>query len=69
MLVVDDDPRLSRIFAEVLHDAGFAVDTAADGQHALALLERLSFDTIITDLTLPGMDGMRLLRTVRERGL
>src|SRR5437899_9744513 len=69
VLVVDDDPKLSRIFAEVLHGAGFAVDTAADGRHALALLERLSFDTVITDLALPGMDGMEILRTVRERGL
>ena len=69
MLVVDDDPRLSRIFADVLGDAGFTVETAADGRHALALLERVQFDTVITDLALPGMDGMGLLRTVRERGL
>ena len=69
VLVVDDDPKLSRIFAAVLHDAGFAVDTSADGRHALALLERAQYDTIITDLTLPGIDGMGLLRTVRDRGL
>src|SRR5438105_10510978 len=69
VLVVDDDPKLNRIFAEVLRGAGFAVDTAADGRHALALLERVAFDTIITDLALPGMDGMEILRTVRERGL
>jgi len=69
VLVVDDDPTLSRIFADVLHEAGFAVDTAADGRHALALLERAPFDSIITDLALPGIDGMGLLRTVRERGL
>src|SRR6184192_851296 len=69
VLVVDDDPRLSRIFAELLHEAGFAVNTAADGRHALALLERMPFDTMITDLALPGIDGMGLLRTVRERGL
>src|SRR5437899_12554900 len=67
VLVVDDDPKLSRIFAEVLHGAGFAVDTAADGRHALALLERLSFDTVITDLALPGMAGMEILRTLRAR--
>jgi EAL domain-containing protein (putative c-di-GMP-specific phosphodiesterase class I) len=69
VLVVDDDPVLSRVFADVLHDAGFAVEIAADGQRALALLEKVPFDAVITDLTLPGMDGMVLLRTVRERGL
>ncbi|HYV67135.1 MAG TPA: EAL domain-containing protein, partial [Myxococcales bacterium] len=69
VLVVDDDPRLSRIFADVLREAGFAVDTVADGGHALALLERAPFDTIISDLALPGIGGMELLRTVRERGL
>ena len=69
VLVVDDDPRLSRIFADVLCEAGYAVDTAADGRHALALLDRAPFDAIVSDLALPGMGGMELLRTVRERGL
>lgn len=69
VLVVDDDPRLSRIFADVLRQAGFAVDTVADGRHALALLERATFDAMVSDLALPGIGGMELLRTVRERGL
>ena len=69
VLVVDDDPRLNRIFADVLREAGFAVDTVSDGGHALALLERAPFDAIISDLALPGVGGMDLLRTVRERGL
>ena len=69
VLVVDDDPALSRIFADVLRDAGFCVELAADGQLALALLRGSAFDAVITDLALPGIDGMGLLRVVRERGL
>jgi EAL domain-containing protein (putative c-di-GMP-specific phosphodiesterase class I) len=69
VLVVDDDPVLSRIFAGVLREAGFAVEVAADGQLALAMLETAGFDAVVSDLALPGVDGMAVLRTVRERGL
>ena len=67
--MVDDDPVLSRVFAEVLHDAGFAVETAANGKRALARLRIGSFDALVSDLALPGLDGMGLLRAVRESGL
>jgi EAL domain-containing protein (putative c-di-GMP-specific phosphodiesterase class I) len=69
VLVVDDDPALSRIFADVLGAAGFTVELAADGRLALSLLESGSFDALVCDLALPGIDGMALLRAVRQRGL
>ncbi|HYZ89875.1 MAG TPA: EAL domain-containing protein, partial [Myxococcales bacterium] len=69
VLVVDDDPALSRIFADVLGAVGFAVELAADGRVALSLLEKGSFDALVCDLALPGIDGMGLLRAVRQRGL
>src|SRR5205814_2728522 len=69
ILVLDDDPLLNRIFADVLHGAGFAVETVADGRVALAIAECAPFDAIVSDLGVPGMDGMTLLRTLRERGL
>jgi EAL domain-containing protein (putative c-di-GMP-specific phosphodiesterase class I) len=69
VLVVDDDPALSRIFADVLGAAGFTVELAGDGRVALSLLEKGSFDALVSDLALPGIDGMGLLRAVRQRGL
>jgi EAL domain-containing protein (putative c-di-GMP-specific phosphodiesterase class I) len=69
VLVVDDDPALSRIFADVLSTAGFTVELATDGRVALSMLENGPFDAIVSDLALPGIDGMALLRAVRQRGL
>ena len=69
VLVVDDDPALSRIFADVLGTAGFTVELAGNGRVALSLLEHGSFDALVSDLALPGIDGMELLRAVRQRGL
>ena len=70
VLVVDDDPALSRIFVDVLGAAGFTAELAGDGRVALSLLESGSFDAVVSDLALPGgMDGMELLRAVRQRGL
>jgi EAL domain-containing protein (putative c-di-GMP-specific phosphodiesterase class I) len=69
VLVVDDDPALSRIFADVLSAAGFTVELATDGRVALSMLENGPFDAIVSDLALPGIDGMALLRAVRQRGL
>jgi len=69
VLVVDDDPALSGIFADVLREAGFTVELAADGRLALSLLESGPFDALVSDLVLPGIDGMALLRALRQRGL
>ena len=69
VLVVDDDPVLSRVFAELLGDAGFWVQTVADGPTGLALLETVGCDAVVSDLSQPGIDGLALLRAVRERGL
>ena len=69
ILVLDDDPTLKRIFVDVLRGEGFAVESAPDGAVALALAECAPFDAIVCDLMMPRMDGMTLLRTLRERGL
>ena len=69
ILVLDDDPVLKRIFVDVLRGEGFAVESAPDGAVALALAECAPFDAVVCDLMMPRMDGMTLLRTLRERGL
>jgi len=52
--------------AEVLRDAGHTVTTAADGTTALAALEQQDFAIVVTDLRMPGADGLVILRRVRE---
>ncbi len=66
ILVADDEPGVRESLAEVLRDAGYAVQTAADGAAALAALERDDFAVVITDLRMPGADGLAVLRRARE---
>jgi EAL domain-containing protein (putative c-di-GMP-specific phosphodiesterase class I)/CheY-like chemotaxis protein len=67
ILVVDDEDALRRAFARTLEEAGFEVAQAATGKEALQLLESTRFDTIVSDITMPGMTGIELLRAVRQR--
>lgn len=67
VLVVDDEEPLRRLLQRALGNAGLNVQTAASGQQALAILrDGKRFDTILSDLMMPGMDGMQLLREIRQ---
>jgi len=68
VLVVEDDPHLAAGLAENLRAEGFAVETIHDGAKALAWFSGSSCELIILDVMLPGMDGLTLCRTLRERG-
>jgi CheY-like chemotaxis protein len=61
ILVVDDEPDIRRLNSELLIEAGYEVDTAADGVMASELLERNPYDLIITDNQMPRMSGVELL--------
>jgi PAS domain S-box-containing protein len=68
ILAVDDEERLARLLARMLGSQGHRVTTAASGEQALALLDRESFDLVITDLGLgAGINGWEVADTVRER--
>jgi len=67
ILLVDDDPNLLVILADQLHDDGFDVTTARDGEEALRRLEEGWPDLLIVDLMMPRMDGLALARRVKER--
>ena len=66
ILVVDDDENLLEIFTDVLSAEGYRVFVAQNGYEALKLTEEREFPVIITDLRLPGIDGLELLRKFKE---
>jgi EAL domain-containing protein (putative c-di-GMP-specific phosphodiesterase class I) len=68
VLVVDDDPDLLELYGRALAGCGLEVETAPDGRSAEALLGG-AFDAIVSDVHMPGLDGVQLLRAVRERDL
>jgi two-component system response regulator AtoC len=65
ILVVDDEPGIRGFLAEVLQDEGHTVTQAPDGVAALALLRKRGFHLMFTDLKMPNLDGMSLLRHAR----
>jgi DNA-binding NtrC family response regulator len=64
ILVVDDDPEILEVIADVLRDGGYAVDTAQDGKKAIKSVDAESYDLVVTDLKMPKVDGMKVLRHV-----
>lgn len=68
ILIVEDEPDLSAQLARALRDAGYAVDTAADGEEAQFLGETEPYDAVILDLGLPKVDGLTVLETWRSGG-
>jgi two-component system response regulator HydG len=67
ILVVDDEPAARTALVELLRDEGFTVRAAADGYKALGQLDDWTPDLVITDVKMPGMDGIELMQKVRER--
>jgi two-component system OmpR family response regulator len=68
VLVVEDDPDLSRQLKQALGDAGYAVDHAGDGEEAHYLGENEPYDAIVLDLGLPKIDGVSVLERWRREG-
>src|SRR5688572_19194660 len=68
ILVVDDNARARQSMADVLKAAGHDVESSASALEALRLLDRQSFDVILTDLQMPGMNGLEFIRALESRG-
>ena len=66
ILVVDDDESSRMVLEQVLHTDGFEISAAGSAEEALELVSHESFDVCISDLRMPGMDGIELLRTLTE---
>jgi len=66
ILVADDEVALRNNISEALEEEGYQVQQAPNGDEALKLLESADFDVVLTDLRMPGMDGLTVLKHVRE---
>lgn len=69
MLLVDDDPDVRQILARQLRHQGYYVDVAASGQEAVDYVDQTSYDVIVSDVRMPSMDGIELLKVVRQHDL
>jgi CheY-like chemotaxis protein len=67
ILVVDDDPVVGHSFTRVLGSKGYAVITAANGAEALAKIAAEEYDVVYTDIRMPGMDGIEVAATIKDR--
>jgi two-component system response regulator ResD len=68
VLIVDDEPIVRDVLQRYLARSGFDVDTAADGEQALAVLEAAAPSLVLLDLMLPGLDGLEVFTRIRDRG-
>ncbi len=67
ILVVDDEPSILELLSEYLRARGHTVFTALDGAEAIVVLDRHALDLVLTDMKMPGIDGLELLGHIRER--
>lgn len=68
VLVVEDEPSLRKVLAVMLPERGYAVITAEDGDVALALHRANPAEVILSDIMMPQLDGIALLRALRQQG-
>ncbi|HEY6945463.1 MAG TPA: ATP-binding protein, partial [Candidatus Acidoferrum sp.] len=68
VLVVEDEPTVARLIADVLEDEGMQVDVLLDGREALERVARESYDLVICDMKMPGLDGQHFYRSLPRTG-
>jgi two-component system KDP operon response regulator KdpE len=66
ILVADDEVAIRKVVRDALEKAGHEVETAVDGAEAARLLEDGAFDLVVTDLNMPNLDGLELVRLIRR---
>ena len=69
ILIVDDEPDILRLYAEILMNWGYQVDTALDGEAAWLELQVENYDLVITDNYMPKMSGMDLVTVLRDANI
>jgi len=68
ILVVDDESGIRFLLSEVLINKGFEVSLASDGQESLDKLEQDHFDLVVTDINMPRLDGVSMLKRMKKSG-
>ncbi len=66
ILVVDDEENTREGLSKILEKEGYNVEMAANGKEAMSLLKRQGFDLVITDMRMPLMDGLEVLREIKK---
>jgi DNA-binding response OmpR family regulator len=68
VLLIEDEPRLAGYIQKGLSEEAFITDVASDGESGLERAQTMTYDLIVLDLMLPGIDGMTVCRQLRSRG-
>ncbi|MDP2620017.1 MAG: response regulator [Hyphomicrobiales bacterium] len=67
ILIVDDDTAVRRSYLRSLESFSSNVEAAGDGEEALQTMERKPFDVVLLDMRMPGLDGLSVLRTIKQK--
>lgn len=67
ILVVDDDPMLLKLLVDTLNTIGYKVDGVKNGEAALNALSEKNYDMVITDIIMPGLNGVALLEKIKKK--
>ena len=68
ILVVDDEEGARELFNTILTDEGYEVTLAVNGEDGILQFKNALFDLVVTDIKMPGMDGLQLLQEIRKTG-
>jgi two-component system OmpR family response regulator len=68
ILLVEDEPKMAELLKRGLDEEGHVVDICGSGKQALAQVENIAYEVIVLDWSLPDLDGLSVLRLLRERG-
>ncbi|MFA5308909.1 MAG: response regulator transcription factor [Dehalococcoidales bacterium] len=69
VLIVEDDKHLAQVMKSGLEESGYAIDWVQEGEFALEMVGAYSYDIIILDIMLPGIDGFSVCKTMRSRNI
>jgi DNA-binding response OmpR family regulator len=66
VLIIEDEHDLRALYAEILTNAGYNVDQAPDGEGGIDKIKNTSWNVLLLDIMLPGKDGLRILKEMKE---